>query len=161
MVRQFALNVTNAATNCRSKTNRKRAIQEVIAHKESNNSFVDIDNVTAHRNAITKISKQANVSSVVGDVKNSSRMEGLDNIRNPLSYAALLNVLFKRVDPSLLLSKDDVSTLLEAWDKKPKALTTPEANKISKELKLGNSTTYLHMIDVYQLKFLQRVNLVH
>ena len=68
-IHQFALNVANAATNGRSMTNRKRAIQEVIAHKESNNSFVDIDNVTAHRNAITKISKQANVSSVVGDVK--------------------------------------------------------------------------------------------
>ena len=41
------------------------------------------------------------------------------------------------------------------------AYGTNSWTKISKELKLGNSTTYLHMIDVYQLKFLQRVNLVH
>ena len=117
MLQQLAANVTNAATSGRSKVNKKREIQEVIAIHESNNSFIDANNVHIHRNTVAKISKQANVTSVIGDVKNSARMEGRDNLRNPLSYVANLNVVFKRVDPSLFLSKDDVSILLHAWNK--------------------------------------------
>ena len=79
MLQQLAANVTNAATSGRSKVNKKREIQEVIAIHESNISFIDANNVHIHRNTVAKISKQANVTSVIGDVKNSARMEGRDN----------------------------------------------------------------------------------
>ncbi len=143
MVQQLAANVTVAALNCRAKTvNQKRAVQEVIAGSESNNSLFDANAVPICRQTVAKYAKQANVNSVTGDVKNSSRIDAMDDIRNPLSFAALLDVVFKHVNPSLFLSKDDVSILLHEWNVKPKILTTADATRILRELNLGNSTSY-------------------
>lgn len=104
--------------------------------------MVDAEAVPIHRNTVAKYAKKANVHSVSGDVKNSNRIEGMDNIRNPLSFAAILDVVFKQVNPSLFLSKDDVAVMLYDCNKKPKIPTTADATRILRELNLGNSTNY-------------------
>jgi hypothetical protein len=63
------------------------------------------------------------------DIKTKNRSIAFANIRNSLSLCAAMNAAKKIVNDELFFSSDDVSILLNGWDK-PSILTTKEAVEI-------------------------------
>eukprot|EP01038_Epipyxis_sp_PR26KG_P016842 gene16842-23069_t len=69
------------------------------------------------------------VEGIKDDVKAKARQKAFLNLRNPLSLCASLTVVSEEVDSELFFSSDDVSILVNGWDK-PTVITTKEAQKL-------------------------------
>eukprot|EP01038_Epipyxis_sp_PR26KG_P013623 gene13623-18281_t len=80
------------------------------------------------------------VEGIKDDVKAKARQKAFLNLRNPLSLCASLTVVSEEVDSELFFSSDDVSILVNGWDK-PTLITTKEAQKILNEQNISISTT--------------------
>lgn len=94
-----------------------------------------------HRNTLSKYVKKSEALVIQkADLKPKSRKPALENIRNQLSYCAMQHVLQKHVRKELIFSSDDVSVLINQFDK-PKVLTTKEAMNHLAAHNLGVSTT--------------------
>jgi len=117
-----------------------KVILKEINHHTSNNSLVESDSINVSRSTMLRIKKSIKSISVIGDIKSKKRKTEYENIRNPLSLCAVLDSVFDIVEPELFFSSDDVSVLLNGWDK-PKVITTLEAKQIMDELNIGVSIT--------------------
>ena len=80
------------------------------------------------------------VENIKGDVKAKARQKAFLNLRKPLSLCASLEVVSQEVDSELFFNSDDVSILVNGWDK-PSVITTKEAQKILNEQNISISTT--------------------
>ena len=80
------------------------------------------------------------VQHIKSDVKAKARQKAFLNLRNPLSLCASLTVVSQEVDSELFFSSDDVSILVNGWDK-PTVITTKEAQNILNEQNISISTT--------------------
>ena len=77
------------------------------------------------RNTIKKYKQDAGLVVRSGSKKNTTRSNAFLNIRNPLSWCSVLTFLQDfGIDWRLYFQFDDVSMMLNGWDKKPKLITT-------------------------------------
>lgn len=93
------------------------------------------------RSTLWTYRKKLQVEEVSGaDVKSIARQKAFLDLRNPLSLCAVLKVVFEQVSPCNFVSSDDVSVMLNSWDK-PKVVTTREAKDWLKSHNIGVSKT--------------------
>lgn len=74
------------------------------------------------------------------DVKSLARKRAFEDVRNSLSLCTVLSTIQGEVESEHYLSSDDVSILLNGWDK-PTVITTQEAQKFMDAQNIGISTT--------------------
>lgn len=93
------------------------------------------------RSTLWNYKQKLKVDEVSGaDVKSIARQKAFLDLRNPLSLCAVLKVIFEEVSPTNFLSSDDVSVMLNSWDK-PKVITTREAKEWLASHNIGVSKT--------------------
>lgn len=76
----------------------------------------------------------------VADIKSVSRSKQYLDIRNSLSLCGLFGAINTLIDPSLLFTSDDVSLMINKWDK-PRVLVTSESIKVMDGVHVGVSVT--------------------
>lgn len=93
------------------------------------------------RTTLWAYKKKLELVSVSGaNVKSVARTKQFEDIKNPMSLCGVLQYLSDIVQPEHYYSSDDVSVLLNGWDK-PKVVTTKEAQKFMQDQNLGVSVT--------------------
>jgi len=93
------------------------------------------------RTTLWKYKKQLELTYVdAADVKSVSRTKQFEDIKNPMSLCGVLQYLSDIVQPEHYYSSDDVSVLLNGWEK-PRVVTTKEAQKFMADQNLGVSAT--------------------
>ena len=110
-----------------------------FAAKEQKNVYAG-EGLSLSRKTVWRYKQQAGLLPGTADIKSKKRTEAFKNIRNPLSLCASLEAAFRVVDQEIFFSSDDVSILLNGWEK-PKCLTTKEANAFLNENNIGLSHT--------------------
>ena len=89
---------------------------------------------------IRRLKKSIGVIEVTSaDTKASHRVDSFENLRTQLSFAVLLRHLQKLIDQSLYVSSDDVSILVNKFDK-PHVISTKDAIAYCEKHNIGIST---------------------
>jgi hypothetical protein len=108
------------------------------AEHKSNNNYYQVSYCTrTYKNYI----KQLKLAEYLAQIKSSARIEAYNNLRNPLSFIAMLNFLFNRVSRELFLSVDATSVLLYNDKDSIKVITHAEARTQLKAYNTGISTS--------------------
>lgn len=113
-----------------------------IIHLEqggSSETFFLNDNIMCPK-TFRKILKESQFVERKADIKSTSRQQQHHDMRNSLSLCALIETAFECVQPSLFFSSDDVSLLLNEFDK-PKVMTTKECCDLLEQHNTGVSVT--------------------
>lgn len=77
----------------------------------------------------------------VAKVKTPGRTAAYEDIRSPIALCAVLSNVFEKVDPSLFISSDDVSILVNDNREPHIVLTTQEADKLLRKTNTSVSVT--------------------
>jgi hypothetical protein len=89
---------------------------------------------------LRKLKKQMGVITVAADKKTRKRREAYMNIRNNISFVAMLDYIFKRVRPGQIVSTDDTSVYIHE-DGTVKVIATKESKKFLRESNTGVSAS--------------------
>jgi hypothetical protein len=109
--------------------------------ERGDNSFTSSSSNKVSRTTLWRYRKQMGIlPDSVADIKANARQNAFLNIRNAVSLCSTLDAVFRTVIDELFFSSDDVSVLLNGWDK-PKCVTTAEAKLILNDQNLSIAVT--------------------
>lgn len=111
---------------------------DIAAQEAGNNSYVKTRySESTYRNYI----KTYKLKKVLASLKNKTRRESYNNIRNPISLCSVLEYVNKRVTPEQMYSTDETSVLLYKDCDTIQVITKKEAIDKLKEYNTGNATS--------------------
>lgn len=108
---------------------------------ESKNGFGMGNAEEVSDKTLTRILNEIKARRRVAKVKTPARTAAHDDIRSPIALCAVLSNVFEKVDPSLFISSDDVSILINDNHQPHKVLTTKEASDLLAKTNTSVSVT--------------------
>jgi hypothetical protein len=114
---------------------------DVLRSEHANNTYVTAKHFSIAKTTMRKYMKKMQLKIVENaDIKSFARQRAYQDIRNPMTLCAAREYLSQQVLDEHIFSTDDVSVVLNKWDK-PAVITTKAAQEILQKQHIGVSIT--------------------